>query len=338
MNRKQLFILQELFAKNPKAFKMLSGHFSDFVRRDLASQTERPPWRFLHWTTPELSVEDVLRYFEKIASQVDLSRSSLTIEQMLHIAVMTLTLESALGFPRPRPVMLDPHFVGMTFLTMPKERDAVGAYEEQVLEADTELTLTPMVLRKDLVPYIDALERIELLLSGKKFHFYSEFRIKVIKQRSAIELNLQGAADVVEAVKEDIIPWRRKNAQKIADLKARELEAEVEKKKAEAAVSRAASAKDEAEAERIMAEAAKAREECARIKLENEKLRFELDSSKFELAQQIASKMNPDSSEREKILFAIKLLPHLGTVAMSTLEFTVPEERLLVDGDDIKNE
>jgi hypothetical protein len=177
------------------------------------------------------------------------------------------------------------------------------------------------------------LERIERLLCEKEFHYNREFRIKVIKQRSAIEINLEGAADVVEAVKEDIIPWRRKNAQKIAELKARELEAEVEKKKAEAAVSLAASAKDKAEAERILAEAAKAHEDCERIKLENEKLRFELESSKFELALQIASKMHPDSSEREKVLFAIQLLPHVGTVAMSALEFTVPEERRLIEGE-----
>jgi hypothetical protein len=37
----------------------------------------------------------------------------------------------------------------------------------------------------------------------------------------------------VRALKEDIIPWRKRNAQRIADIEARNLEADIKRKQAE---------------------------------------------------------------------------------------------------------
>lgn len=188
----------------------------------------------------------------------------------------------------------------------------------------TEDQLTPQYLSSQIIPYINALMVMQHVFDDLRQRERSKVVIKSITQRSPISLGLEGVGDAIDSVKEDVVPWRKQNAQKVAALKLKETEAEIKKKQAEAVEIRARSAKERAEAKKIEAEAVKMREDAVRQKIENEKLRFELDSSKLKLALELVQKMHPDLSEPDRLAHAIRLLPALNTLTTSDMEPKVP--------------
>lgn len=184
----------------------------------------------------------------------------------------------------------------------------------------TSRSLTPRYLAHDLIPYLEAIAEMQKVLNEISGQL-GQVVIKKISQRSPIGISLLGASEALTSLREDLVPWRKANAKKMASLKEKDIEADVEKKRAEVIEIRARSAKDRAEARRLRAEAAKMAAEAEKQLLENEKLRFEIEKSKLALAVEIVSKLRSNLSESEKLFYAVKLLPHLNTLATSEVEF-----------------
>jgi predicted nuclease with TOPRIM domain len=128
------------------------------------------------------------------------------------------------------------------------------------------------------------------------------------------------AAESINALKEDVIPWRRKNAQIIAALKQEEIATDIKKKEAEALEITGRASTSFAERERLLAESEKVRAEAEQLRIANERSRFELQKSRLELAVDIVSKISPELSPHEKYAHAISLLPSLTALTESDLD------------------
>lgn len=190
----------------------------------------------------------------------------------------------------------------------------------QTISIKTEERMTPGFLSSGVIPYITAIADVQRVCNAVLKRPQREVSIKSISQNSPMSIKLIDAAQAINAVKEDIIPWRRKNAQNLAILKEVDVAADIKKKEEEALEIRARATKDQAEAEKIKAEAAKIREEAEQMRIENDKRRFELQKAKFELALEIVSKMQPDLPPSDKYVFAMQLLPAIDTLSTSPIE------------------
>jgi hypothetical protein len=184
------------------------------------------------------------------------------------------------------------------------------------------IELTPKNLAKIISPYLDAIEGIQSLIDEIKNKPFDEIKINSITQNSPISVNLEGAPEAVKLVQENIIPWRRKHAEVMANFSEQEKVTEIESKKAEILEKRANAAKGRAEAEKITAEAAIQREGAEKVKLENEKLRLELQRQKIQLALEVLDKLSPHLPDTERAIYLIKLLPHLNIILESSVEIT----------------
>ena len=188
-------------------------------------------------------------------------------------------------------------------------------------ELDAGRDLTPEYLNTDLAPYLAAmaaLQRVFNEMSGKRAE---AIVVRRISYQSPVEVSVDGVADVINSLKEDVVPWRRRHAKEIAALKEREVAAEIKKREAEVKEIRARSAKDGADARKLEAEARKLHAEADRQMLENEKMKFELDQSKLKLALELVEKMHPELSEGERVVYAVKMLPALNSIVISDIEF-----------------
>jgi hypothetical protein len=328
MNEKQQYILKALFKNDKKGRKLFTDHYKPFVEdmlRELRVGEDEPFWDgFLH-------ADAVIEYFMAVASKLDLTGSVLTIEQMLYVVLPDITRWPfhPLPYPGERHIGLR----ARTLVAIPKESTALGEWGD-TLVAETERDLTPEFLTNNVTPYLDALRDMESLVGEIKGYGPSHVVITLIRQRSPIEVNLKGAGEAVDSLKEDIIPWRRKNAKKIAELKAKELEVQIEIKKAEAEQVVAKAEKEHAETEKVFVESEKVRWEIEQKKIETDRLRFELKMDKFQLALEMVSKMNPELTYEEKITRAHQMLKSVETLGMSELEFRKVEPRELGDGDE----
>lgn len=189
----------------------------------------------------------------------------------------------------------------------------------------TDQILTPRFLSSSVGPYLNAVADLQYSINLVLRRSRNDVSIKFIKQTSPISISLDGAAEAVQQIKETISPWRRKHAEKMAQLLEQEKRAEIGSRKAEILEKRARAEKDQAEAEKICADAALQREETERMKLENDKLRLDLHRAKIDLALNIVSRIAPDLSESEKISYIVMLLPPLDQLAMNQIEMIVGE-------------
>lgn len=180
--------------------------------------------------------------------------------------------------------------------------------------------MTAQFLSSVLMPYVGAIADMQRVCNAVMRRPHREVVVKSISQNSPTSIKLIDAAQAINALKEDIIPWRRENAQSLAMLKELEVAADIKKKEEEALEIRARATKDEAEAEKIRAEAAKAREEAEQLRIENDRRRFELKKAKLELALDIVSKIQPDLPPADKYIHAMQLLPSIDDFAASPIE------------------
>lgn len=191
-------------------------------------------------------------------------------------------------------------------------------HQRLTLEAGFELT--PQFLSAALSPYLEAVAVIQQVSNDVMQWPPRGVVIKSISRQSPIDVSLSGAADAITALKEEIIPWRKKHAQELAELQATHVRAEIRKKEAEELELRARSERERAESEKIRAEAAKVREEARQLQLDNEARGLELQRAKINLALELVSKMRPDLSQIDKYIYAMRLLPAIDTLATSEIE------------------
>lgn len=149
-----------------------------------------------------------------------------------------------------------------------------------------------------------------------------------------ISINMEGVKDAIDTLKELIIPWQRKNAERKANLDIALRQTEIQKlnvqtlaEQAKIKREQAAIELDRAQAELILSQVKKAEAEAKLILAqaektfaEAEKERENLRLERINLAMQIIEKYNPELGGPQKINFVIRLLPDLERLISSNIE------------------
>ena len=176
--------------------------------------------------------------------------------------------------------------------------------------------LTPELLTSRVIPVLSALCKIEKVVNK---NICEEPRIVAISQQSPVNVSMTGIPEAYKALREDIMPWRRKHNKKIAELNEQEKQADIERKRAEVAEATARTEKERAEA-------AKIRAESLRIEAEARKLEFALKKEQIEFAYSLVNKMAPDATQVEQLTLFKELLPHLEALSLSNAGLSLPDD------------
>ncbi|MEM4402635.1 MAG: HEAT repeat domain-containing protein [Candidatus Caldarchaeum sp.] len=242
-------------------------------------------------------------------------------------------LKSIENIEFPRAVVLSGGNILSTALMSPEDwkylanlramlKPAYSGIDVTPINLSSTIALNPRLLRDEILPLVEAIQEIQEIINeitGKKIRT----RIVSISQRSPITLNLDGAADALQVLREAIIPWRRKHAQTIALLLEQERQLEIEKKRVEILEARLRTAKERAEQDKLALEREKQKAEIERLHLENEKMKVELQRSKVELALEILNKISPHLSEVDRIAYLVKLLSPIEKLLTINTEITL---------------
>ncbi|MCU0497364.1 MAG: hypothetical protein MUF87_08445 [Anaerolineae bacterium] len=200
--------------------------------------------------------------------------------------------------------------------------------------------LQPYHLTTQITPYLQALIDLQKILSELKGEVPPPVKIRSITQNSPIETLIEGVGQSLSIVFEQVIPWRKRHAQKMADLAEREKELEIARKQAELEAMRSQTHRDrddhqtKQEAERIRLEQAKIDLQRQQIEVEQkqievEKQRFELEQDRINLAITIIDKYGANLPEAERIAHITRLLPPVTILTDTPLE--IEDRRLRRD-------
>lgn len=321
MNEKERQLLDHIYAGIGDYEQRILDEYGSFIEQDIRYHARlglfpRKDNKYL--------VYAIIRVFVRFVQAASKSPSDFSIKQLLHLLTVRHALWDYLYHLkeiRPFPWMYDDLLFPLSFFDRPFARRYARPQESPIAQylvvEEGDGPLTPTFLSSILMPYVEAVSSIQRVCNALLGRMPQEIVIKFIGQNSPTEIKLVDAAEAINAIKEDIIPWRRKNAQKIAELKQQELAADIKKREAEALEIQKQSSRED---EKAQAEIAKAREEVEQMRLENEKRRFELQKAKIELALEIVTKMQPDLPIAEKYAHALQLLPSIDAIANSPIE------------------
>lgn len=145
---------------------------------------------------------------------------------------------------------------------------------------------------------------------------------------------MDGVKDAVETVKEIVVPWRRKNAERIASLENTLRQVEIQRINAETLIAkvkadreRVATELDKIQGELTLSQAKKTEAEAALILVQAEKMRVEIEKERaslrqaqIELAMQIIERFSPLTDGVQKMDYVIRLLPVLDRLLSSEIE------------------
>lgn len=219
----------------------------------------------------------------------------------------------------------DPAKIENTAYLLLRSKEAVSIEEPEGLSTLVFMgseRLTPHYLETHINPYLNAINDLQRVIDEIKGRRPSTIQIKSVRQASPISIDLKGAPEAIQLIRDTVVPWRRKHIEKMARLQEREKQAEIGNIKADILEKRARAARDNAETAKITAEAAQQREETEKMRLDNERLRLELVAAKIQLALELLDRISSGLSETEKIAFVVKLLPSLDILAFSELEIS----------------
>jgi hypothetical protein len=166
--------------------------------------------------------------------------------------------------------------------------------------------LTSETLRNDIAPTLAGIEMIGQSASWATHREY-EGTVSSISQDSPISINLSGLRETVDLVLAYIIPWRRKNAEKLSHLEVQKRELEIRKQENDL------SFYDLEQQQR---------------RLETAKAQYELAKSKWELAEKIFNELYPGDERRgiERQEVMARILAGIDQLASTRLEFEVVRE------------
>lgn len=149
-----------------------------------------------------------------------------------------------------------------------------------------------------------------------------------------INVSMDGVKDAVDALKEIVTPWRRKNAERMAKLDSVLRQTEIERANADTLIiaakiarEQASLIKDKNEAELILSQAKKTEAEAALLFAQTEKVLAEADKERtaikhlqIELAMKIIEKYSPNIEPTKKMDYVIKLIPILDHLTSNKIE------------------
>jgi DNA-directed RNA polymerase specialized sigma24 family protein len=298
---------------------LLSGRKYKVHESDADDLVQEVFLKFLQALREEKEVRNPASYLKSITRHKAKDYWQNTIRKKLE----TSTDRALIRYNDPSEVLYNLHVAHKTYLkpeTSHNFADLIRSVQGFVVEEG--ITLTPRFLADVLAPYIDAIAAIQNIYDDVRQVPKHEVVIRFIGHFSPIDVSLNGAADAISAVKEDLIPWRKEHAKQIAVLQEKQVQAEIKKKNAEVLEIRSRSSKERAEAKKIEAEAEKLKAEAEKMYLENEKLKFELESAKLKLALELVAKMKPDLPEPDRIAYAVRLLPAINVIITSDIELS----------------
>lgn len=166
--------------------------------------------------------------------------------------------------------------------------------------------LTSETLKNDVAP---TLAGIELIGRSTSWASQKEYQgsVSSISQDSPISINLSGLKETVDLVLCHVIPWRRKNAERLSHLEVQKRELEIRKQENDLSY-------HGLEHEQRRLDAARAQ--------------YELAKSKWELAEKMLKELDPDHQlrgrEREEAI--ARILAGIDQLASTRLEFEVVRE------------
>jgi hypothetical protein len=198
--------------------------------------------------------------------------------------------------------------------------------------------LTPQYLLTRVGPYLNAISRIQEIIDHAQGRPRKEVLIESITQNSLVEVKFDWGAEAYQIVRDEIIPWRRKNQEALGKLQEDKKQADTAIKQAEMLEQESDGFKDQADVEQAVAEAIKLRAEAQRIaaeaavqraraekqQLDHERMRVQLQVEKIDIALKALALMAPNLSETDKIAYVVELLPPIDIVITSKLEPVAP--------------
>jgi len=168
-----------------------------------------------------------------------------------------------------------------------------------LFEGSDTTPLNARTLAADVVPVLRALETLQDIADSSR-GARSQIQVIDISQTSPVNASVSGIAKAVEVLDEQLTPWKREHAKRIADLRERKLKLQIAKLHAEAMSIRhkeellsARVRKINAEAERLEIE-----NDEKRIKMEEDELRKELLSLAKVVVMRLCSNADLDAMVR----------------------------------------
>lgn len=190
---------------------------------------------------------------------------------------------------------------------------------------ETPPRLTTRYLGSVLVPYLTALSDLQEIVNSGRRESRDTLAIVSISRQSPVEVSLEGAGEVIEKVRDEVIPWRRKHLQEMARLEQDEKRTEIKKQEAELLEAEARAAETDAQKEQTLAQARRVDEEAEFLRIQNERERLKLYREQFQLALEMANQLAPEADNAERARIAASLMPSLTTLVRSPL--TISEQR-----------
>jgi hypothetical protein len=257
MNQKERDLVKGLRKHQESCREQFLSEYTPFVEQDVRYHSKLG---LIPKNKQEYATQRIINDFLMLVKESEKIPDGLSIRQMLHFLAVQVALELYLERGRSIPALrnhlwLQDMIYGGFFLpTVPPSRlfierrfDKVG----HLLLVEDDEPLTTRFLSSVLMPYIEAISAIQRVCNAVLERTHHEVAVISISQQSPTDIKLLDAAEAINAVKEDIIPWRRKNAQKLAELKQKEVAADIKKKEAEALEIRARSTKKKLSQKRL---------------------------------------------------------------------------------------
>ena len=232
---------------------------------------------------------------------------AVSINGSVRTATSTVQLTQALSGARTASLRTElAHMAQMRFLA----QEELARFEQSALPTLIRVTsgegLTSDTLRNDVAP---TLAGIELIGRGASEAAHREYQgmVSSISQDSPISINLTGLKETVDLLLCYVIPWRRRNAERLSSLEVQKQELELRKHENELSYHGI---------------------EYEQRQLDNARARLELAKSKWELVEHMLKELDPNNqlqgSARQSA--AAQLLAGVDQLATTRLEFEVVQD------------
>jgi hypothetical protein len=200
---------------------------------------------------------------------------------------------------------------------MLSESSLVEVYEKPKkvvnrIQFATQAPLTPDYLISEIGPWIKATVDLQIVINDFQNREKEDIRVLSITQRSPINVTISAAAEAILAIIQIIVPWRRRHAQKLAEIEVQSRLLGLELQKAEVVEKRALASKAHHESNLSY-------EVSRRRKFENDLLFERLCR---EPTLEIAKNTLQLAREEDIEIAVEKMLPAVTTLATSNLDIS----------------
>jgi len=232
---------------------------------------------------------------------------AVSINGSVRTATSTVQLTQALSGARTASLRTElANMAQMRFLA----QEELARFEQSALPTLIRVTsgegLTSDTLRNDVAP---TLAGIELIGRGASEAAHREYQgmVSSISQDSPISINLTGLKETVDLVLCYVIPWRRRNAERLSSLEVQKQELELRKHENELSYHGI---------------------EYEQRQLDNARARLEFAQSRWELVEHMLKKLDPNNQlQRSARQSAVaQLLAGVDQLATTRLEFEVVQD------------